>query len=367
MKKTIIAVATAAVFATSANAATVFEKDGTKVNVNGGVGVVFVKDKTMRTDLRNDDSNIAFEVSHKINDSLTALGYAKLAFEGEGNSTFGNPKLDTLYAGFDVNGVGTLTFGKQATNGDEVVLNNHAYFFSATNTLTTAEEKLVKFRSADFHGLSVGLDYTFGKANAKEEGDGLKHAYQTSLFYNRELNNGLKFGFASGYETRSYAEPESMQTFFQERRYRVSGQVAYGPITFGVEYGIEKQSYKSPDQKFYTEKRLLVSTAYQVLDTSKVYAQYEKVKARTHVPDYQEIDATSGYELLDPYANIDVFTLGADYKFNKNVVTYVEYQRSVEKAGLKRVYHTTTNEGDVTNERSRLTDNRVAVGLRVLF
>lgn len=45
MKKTIVALAVAAVAATSANAATVYNQDGTKVDVNGSVRLLLKKKK----------------------------------------------------------------------------------------------------------------------------------------------------------------------------------------------------------------------------------------------------------------------------------------------------------------------------------
>lgn len=45
MKKTIVALAVAAVAATSANAATVYNQDGTKVDVNGSVRLILKKEK----------------------------------------------------------------------------------------------------------------------------------------------------------------------------------------------------------------------------------------------------------------------------------------------------------------------------------
>ncbi|EJS91330.1 hypothetical protein AAUPMC_04354, partial [Pasteurella multocida subsp. multocida str. Anand1_cattle] len=50
MKKTIVALAVAAVAATSANAATVYNQDGTKVDVNGSVRLILKKEKNERGD-----------------------------------------------------------------------------------------------------------------------------------------------------------------------------------------------------------------------------------------------------------------------------------------------------------------------------
>ncbi len=61
MKKTIVALAVAAVAATSANAATVYNQDGTKVDVNGSVRFLLKKEKDMRGDLIDNGSRVFFQ------------------------------------------------------------------------------------------------------------------------------------------------------------------------------------------------------------------------------------------------------------------------------------------------------------------
>ncbi|WP_424406013.1 porin [Pasteurella sp. PK-2025] len=147
MKKTIVALAVAAVAATSANAATVYNQDGSKVEVNGSVRVLLEKAKDKRTDLKDNGSRIVFKGKQDLGNGLSALAYSELRFsakedvlDAQGKKVknfkgdtvkkdrFGNDvTLRRLYAGFAYEGVGTLTFGKQLTIGDKVGYSDYSY------------------------------------------------------------------------------------------------------------------------------------------------------------------------------------------------------------------------------------------------
>lgn len=388
MKKTILALATAAVFATSANAATVFEQDGSKVEVNGTFGVLFTKAKYERTNLLNDDSHFAFQVSHKINDNLTALGYSKIGFDGDSDSSFGNPQLSKLYAGLDIKGVGKLTFGKQATNGDDVYLNNNSYLLGNTEpqfvmfaeeivgpvpdnelgNLLVEADKSIKFRSADAHGFSFGLDYVFGESNKKADGINLKYAHQASVFYDRKLDNGLGFKLAAGYGVERASTDTSGKTTTKNINWRTSAQVAYGLVTFGAEYGQNK--YKFEDVNVSKSTHMLVSASLQATEQSKIYAQWRNVQDKFLLPNFSEPSTErpnySQTILPGDKVTTNTFVLGADYQFHKNVLAYVEYNRVVVK-GSRKVLHELDNQSAVTSHTAKAKGDVFGVGLRVLF
>lgn len=408
MKKTILALATAAVFATSANAATVFEQDGSKVEVNGAFGVLFTKVKDQRTDLLNDDSHFAFKVSHKINDNLTALGYSKIGFDGDSDSSFGNPQLSKLYAGLDIKGVGKLTFGKQATNGDDVYLNNNSYLLGNTEpqfvyfyddiylakdlakslandplhapladafldnlddeaNLLVAADKSIKFRSADMHGFSFGLDYVFGESNKKAAGLNLKYAHQASVFYDRKLDNGLGFKLAAGYEVQRASTDVTSKTNSKQMGWRTSAQVAYGSVSFGAEYG--QSLLKLNDVKLSKSTFMAVSANLQATEQSKIYTQWRRVEDKALFERLLGVDQNTQYSqtiLPNEKVTADTFVLGADYQFHKNVLAYVEYNRVVVK-GSRKVLHELDNQSAVTSHTAKAKGDVFGVGLRVLF
>ena len=87
MKKTLVALAVAAMAATSANATTIYENEGTKVDLGGRLDVVlgqFGKDE--RGDLRNNESRVDVHVEHQISNGLKALAHYRLRFNGRDNA-----------------------------------------------------------------------------------------------------------------------------------------------------------------------------------------------------------------------------------------------------------------------------------------
>lgn len=91
-------------------------------------------------------------------------------------------------------------------------------------------------------------------------------------------------------------------------------------------------------QHLTTEKGryLEVGTHYQISEPTKVYAQWQRNEVREN-----EVG--------------NVYIVGADYKFNKNVITYVEYA------------HDRTKTYNDNAAPTKSTDNKYVVGLRVNF
>lgn len=365
MKKTIIALATAAVFATSANAATVYEKDGTKLEIGGSVRVLLSKESDKRGDLNNDGSRLEVKANHDLGNGLSALGALEVRFDDEKSSTsFGNPTTNKLYAGLAYEGLGTVTFGKQATNGDDVQLNDNAYAWGGNNNLLDSADKSIKFRSAEMHGFSFGVDYLFGNAekkNLQEDEATLdyKYGYQTALFYTRALAQDLTLNLAAGYGVNKY-DFTTTKTAVKDTNWRTSAQLVYGPVTFGAEYGQEVA--KDGKDKKSTTQTLLVSASYQILEPSKVYVQWKNERAKTHLAYYDEEDNKI---LPNEKTTWNGFIVGADYKLHKNVVTYVEYAH--ERATYKSNMVLANKPNEVVSKNEKATDNKVGVGLRVFF
>ncbi|VEI57365.1 OmpH porin-like protein [Pasteurella multocida] len=376
MKKTIIALATAAVFATSANAATVYEKDGAKVEVGGAVRVLLSKEKDKRADLINDESRLEIKASQDLGNGLSALGGLEIRFEDtDSSNSFGSPTTHQLYAGFDYEGIGTLTFGKQTTNGDDIEINENTYTWGGNNNLTTDADKSIKFRSAEWSGFSFGLDYLFGNAIKKDSApnpsvEEYKYGYQASIFYTRELVKDLNFNLAAGYGVDTY-DFDSTKKSSELKSWRVASQLAYGPVTFGAEYG--QSINKVRDIKAATGKYLLVSSSFQVAEPSKVYVQWMNTRSKMHLGELVPYPLNPNYAVwIHPNAKAEenTYLVGVDYQLHKNVVTYLEYAHSVTKnknnAQLYDIYSGKLT-GPVYPSKVTVRDNKVGVGLRVFF
>lgn len=369
MKKTLVAlaVASAAVFtASSASAAvTVYNQDGTKVEVDGSVRVFLGRVKAERSDLKNDGSRLIIKASQDFGDGLSLFGGYQLRFNG-GNkndsnkgagSDFNDPTTKHLLVGLKQEDIGTLSFGRQATSADDF-LNDSAYYSSASNSpLTTSMDKGIKFRSAEWNGFSLGLDYLFG--NSDKTADGIvgsgsdayyryKSGHDAVLFYNKKIDQDQSVEATLLYAQNRYQGLGS-ETGSTLKQWGAHVGYVYSAFDIKASYVKSNFSYKgalaaTADSNGNlpvggVSRYILVDAGYHVLPESRLYAQWERADGN--------YDST-GY--TDEVTN--TYTAGIDYKLNKRMLTYVEYSHS-------RAKQTATSES--------FNDNTFGVGLRVYF
>ncbi len=346
MKKTIVALAVAAVAATSANAATVYNQDGTKVDVNGSVRLLLKKEKDKRGDLMDNGSRVSFKASHDLGEGLSALAYAELRFSKDVKNKDGevikqpignNVHAKRLYAGFAYEGVGTLTFGNQLTIGDDVGVSDYTYFLGGINNLLSSGEKAINFKSAEFNGLTFGGAYVFSDdfdKNGLRDGRG----FVVAGLYNRKIGD-VGFAFEAGY-SQKYVKvasvlpltPDSVIVYKDEKEkaFMVGAELSYAGLALGVDYAQSKVT--NVDGK---KRALEVGLNYDINDKAKVYTDFIWAK-----------EGPKGATTRDRS-----IILGAGYKLHKQVETFVEGGWGREK-----------DANGVTTK-----DNVVGVGLRVHF
>ncbi|HDR0627500.1 TPA: porin [Pasteurella multocida] len=339
MKKTIVALAVAAVAATSANAATVYNQDGTKVDVNGSVRLLLKKEKDERGDLVDNGSRVSFKASHDLGEGLSALAYAELRFstkvkktvkEGQVERTYeveriGNDvHVKRLYAGFAYEGLGTLTFGNQLTIGDDVGVSDYTYFLGGINNLLSSGEKAINFKSAEFNGFTFGGAYVFS-ADADKQAPRDGRGFVVAGLYNRKMGDvgfALEAGYSQKYVTVAKQE--------KEKAFMVGTELSYAGLALGVDYAQSKVT--NVDGK---KRALEVGLNYDINDKAKVYTDFIWAK-----------EGPKGATTRDRS-----IILGAGYKLHKQVETFVEGGWGREK-----------DANGVTTK-----DNVVGVGLRVHF
>uniref|UniRef100_UPI00403D57B8 porin n=1 Tax=Pasteurella multocida TaxID=747 RepID=UPI00403D57B8 len=329
MKKTIVALAVAAVAATSANAATVYNQDGTKVDVNGSVRLLLKKEKDMRGDLIDNGSRVSFKASHDLGEGLSVLGYAELRFskdvkdkKGKVNQPIGNEvHAKRLYAGFAYEGLGTLTFGNQLTIGDDVGVSDYTYFNSGINgVLITSGQKAINFKSAEFNGFTFGGAYVFsGDANKDALRDG--RGFVVAGLYNRQIGD-VGFAFEAGYSQKYVKQ--------KEKAFLVGAELSYAGLALGVDYAQSKVTNVGGKKR-----ALEVGLNYDLNDKAKVYTDFIWKKE-------------------SPKGNVKrtrTVAVGFGYKLHKQVGTFVEGAWGRKKDA----------DGKTTK------DNVVGTGLRVHF
>ncbi len=327
MKKTIVALAVAAVAATSANAATVYNQDGTKVDVNGSVRLILKKEKNERGDLVDNGSRVSFKASHDLGEGLSALAYTELRFSKnvtkQKKTILGNNvHVKRLYAGFAYEGLGTLTFGNQLTIGDNVGVSDYTYFLGGINNLLSSGEKAINFKSAEFNGFTFGGAYVFS-ADAGKQASRDGRGFVVAGLYNRKMGD-VGFALEAGYSQKYVTAAK------QEKAFMVGTELSYAGLALGVDYTVTNK------EKVEGKKRALeVGLNYDINDKAKVYTDLIWAK-----------ESLKGVTTRD-----SSILLGAGYKLHKKVETFVEGGWSRKKAAV-----------GVTTK-----DNKVGVGLRVHF
>lgn len=329
MKKTIVALAVTAVAATSANAATVYNQDGTKVDVNGSVRLILKKEKNERGDLVDNGSRVSFKASHDLGEGLSALAYTELRFSKnvtkQKKTRLGNNvHVKRLYAGFAYEGLGTLTFGNQLTIGDNVGVSDYTYFLGGINNLLSSGEKAINFKSAEFNGFTFGGAYVFSEDAGKQASrDG--RGFVVAGLYNRKMGD-VGFALEAGYSQKYVTAAR------QEKAFMVGTELSYAGLALGVDYAHTVTNKEKVEVK---KRALEVGLNYDINDKAKVYTDLIWAK-----------ESSKGVTTRD-----SSILLGAGYKLHKKVETFVEGGWSRKKAAV-----------GVTTK-----DNKVGVGLRVHF
>ncbi|HDX1193146.1 TPA: porin [Pasteurella multocida] len=347
MKKTIVALAVAAVAATSANAATVYNQDGTKVDVGGSVRLKLENVKNQRTDLRDNGSRVTFNASQDLGEGLSALAQLEIRFSKDAiGDSVSNSRL---WAGFKYEDLGTLTFGKQLTNGDDVGVSDYSYLYGGVNQVIGSGNKVVKFRSANFSGFSFGADYLFGQA---DEAQPKNDAYVLAAFYERKFGD---FGFALdlGHSTANKSSDVQAQPVvkYKEKALTVGAELSYANFAVGVDYSQVKAS-KGQNVTYKVEhlgSKGIITTGFNKVQLVELGLKYQLTEKTKLYGEY--IWGTGKFAAANtPKFKANGFVLGVDYKIHKNVLTFVEGIR------LKGKYDGASASGSA-----------VGVGLRVFF
>lgn len=347
MKKTLAALIVSAFAASAANAAVVYDNEGTKVELNGSLRLIMEKadakkydavgnsTKTANSALRNAGSRFGITVKHNLDNDFYALGRLESRFDDtESRDQFGSLYAKRAYVGLGSKATGDITFGRQLTIADDLTqANDYEYgFIPKGEYIPTSGTGVVRYDYKGIEGLQLSANYNFGQTNnekGKPLNPGIKNAYAVGALYTAgDLDARLAYGHTNFETGASYA-------------HRLDGVLASLGYKFGdftltgdFAYGHEKFDDEKTN-KFYVAPGF----AYQVLPASKVYGNYlyERVKGENTK------DKTHG------------FLLGADYKLHKQVVVFVEGKYVTTKEYVNDTYDGKTK------------DRAIGVGMRVYF
>ena len=347
MKKTLAALIVSAFAASAANAAVVYDNEGTKVELGGSLRLIMEKadkkeydranhsTKKANSALRNAGSRFGVKVKHNLDNDFYALGNLELRFDDTtSRDKFGGAYAKRAYVGLGSQSVGEIKFGRQLTIADDLSqANDYEYgFIPKGDYIPTSGTGVVRYDYKGIEGLQLSANYNFGQKN-DEKGKALDPAIKNAFALGALYTAGdLDARFAYG-----HTNLETNATY----KHRVDGFLAslgykFGDFTLTGDFGYA-HAKKNDDKtnKFYVSPGF----AYQVTPMSQVYGNYlyERVKGES------DKEKTHG------------FLLGADYKLHKQVVLFVEGK------------YVTTKEYVNDSYDGKVKDRAIGVGMRVFF
>ncbi len=347
MKKTLAALIVTAFAASAANAAVVYDNEGTKVELNGSLRLIMEKadkkvynaanqsTKKANSALRNAGSRFGITVKHNLDNDFYALGRLEFRFDDTtSRDKFGRLYAKRAYVGLGSKATGDITFGRQLTIADDLsqAVDYEYGFIPKSEYIPTAGTGVVRYDYKGIEGLQLSANYNFGQTN-DEKGNplkpGIKNAYAVGALYTvGDLDARLAYGHTNFETGASYA-------------HRLDGVLAslgykFGDFTLTGDFGYGHEKLDDAKvNKFYVSPGF----AYQVVPASKVYGNYLYERAKG------ESDKVKTHGFL----------LGADYKLHKQVVLFVEGKYVTAKKYTNDAY-----EGKVK-------DRAIGVGMRVFF
>ena len=347
MKKTLAALIVSAFAASAANAAVVYDNEGTKVELNGSLRLIMEKadkkeydragksTKKANSALRNAGSRFGITVKHNLDNDFYALGRLEFRFDDtDSRDKFGRLYAKRAYVGLGSKATGDITFGRQLTIADDLsqAVDYEYGLIPKEEYIPTAGTGVIRYDYKGIEGLQLSANYNFGQKN-DEKGKALDPAIKNAFALGALYTAGdLDARFAYG-----HTNLETNATY----KHRVDGFLAslgykFGDFTLTGDFGYA-HAKKNDDKtnKFYVSPGF----AYQVTPMSQVYGNYlyERVKGES------DKEKTHG------------FLLGADYKLHKQVVLFVEGKYVTTKEYVNDSYDGKTK------------DRAIGVGMRVFF
>lgn len=347
MKKTLAALIVSAVAASAANAAVVYDNEGTKVELGGSLRLIMEKadkkeydranhsTKKANSALRNAGSRFGVKVKHNLDNDFYALGNLELRFDDTtSRDKFGGAYAKRAYVGLGSQSVGEIKFGRQLTIADDLSqANDYEYgFIPKGDYIPTSGTGVVRYDYKGIEGLQLSANYNFGQKN-DEKGKALDPAIKNAFALGALYTAGdLDARFAYG-----HTNLETNATY----KHRVDGFLAslgykFGDFKLTGDFGYAHvKDDDAKTNKFYVSPGF----AYQATPMSQVYGNYlyERVKGEA------DKEKTHG------------FLLGADYKLHKQVVVFVEGKYVTTKSYVNDSYD------------GKVKDRAIGVGMRVFF
>lgn len=361
MKKTLAALIVGAFAASAANAAVVYNNEGTSVELGGRLSVIAEQSTSTRKDqkqqhgeLRNAGSRFHIKATHNFGDGFYAQGYleTRLVSDYEGRSdNFGNIITKYAYVTLGNKGFGEVKLGRAKTISDGItsaedkeygVLENKEYIPKDGNSVGYT------FKGID--GLVLGANYLLAQERVAYRSSNSKPGEVSP----QKISNGVQVGAkydanniiaGIAYGRTNYREDISISANKLGKKQQVNGALStlgYRFSDLGLLVSLDSGYAKTKNYKDKHEKRYFVSPGfqYELMEDTNVYGNFK----------YERNSVDQGKKVRE-----QAVLFGVDHKLHKQVLTYIEgaYAR------------TRTNDKDKTEKTEK--EKSVGVGLRVYF
>lgn len=364
MKKTLAALIIGALAASAANAAVVYNNEGTKVELGGRLSIIAEQSNSTTKDqkqqhgaLRNQGSRFHIKATHNFGDGFYAQGYLETRFvaaqSGTKSDDFGHIITEYAYVTLGNKAFGEVKLGRAKTIADGItsaedkeygVLNNSEYIPTNGNTVGYT------FKGID--GLVLGTNYLLAQDRYKYTAAGNFAGEVTSQSISNGVQVGAKYdanniiiGIAYGrtnYREDIVAKPGSDSAGTKQQVNGALSTLGYRFSDLGLLVSLDSGYAKTKNYKDKHEKRYFVSPGfqYELMEDTNVYGNFK----------YERNSVDQGKK-----AREHAVLFGVDHKLHKQVLTYIEgaYAR------------TRTNDKDKTEKTEK--EKSVGVGLRVYF
>ncbi len=366
MKKTLAALIVGAFAASAANAAVVYNNEGTNVELGGRLSVIAEQSNSTRKDqkqqhgeLRNAGSRFHIKATHNFGDGFYAQGYleTRLVSGYESRSdNFGIIITKYAYVTLGNKGFGEVKLGRAKTISDGItsaedkeygVLKNKEYIPKDGNSVGYT------FKGID--GLVLGANYLLAqerhayKSGTNTPGEVISQSISNGVQVGAKYDaNNIIVGIAYG-RTNYNREYMSSQQSDVGKKQQVNGALStlgYRFSDLGLLVSLDSGYAKTKNYKDKHEKRYFVSPGfqYELMEDTNLYGNFK----------YERNSVDQGKKERE-----QAVLFGIDHKLHKQVLTYIEGAYARTRTTMHDMNRTST----VKTEKEK----SVGVGLRVYF
>lgn len=377
MKKTLAALIVGAFAASAANAAVVYNNEGTKVELGGRLSVIAEQSTSTEDDqknqhgaLRNQGSRFHIKATHNLGDGFYAQGYLETRFVSdytrEKADHFSDIATKYAYVTLGNNAFGEVKLGRAKTIADEIttaedkeygLLNSKKYIPTNGNTVGYT------FNAID--GLVLGANYLLAQERDRLTLDAPGNKLKAGEATVGEISNGIQVGakydanniiLGIAYGRTNYKDTNDTRQggnrgplIYQGKKEKVSGALAslgYRFSDLGLLVSLDSGYAKTKNYKAKHEKSYFVSPGfqYELMEDTNLYGNFK----------YERNSVDQGKKERE-----QAVLFGIDHKLHKQVLTYIE--------GAYAKTRTTENPDNRGSKVTTEKEKSVGVGLRVYF